>query len=82
MSVRDDGPEFVKCIVQIVHSSALSGVDVQSHAFPLSSRLGFRRAVQSGRSWSGNDAELSSTLINSVLLREVWPLRGHKAVRF
>lgn len=35
MRVRYHGPEFVQGVVEIVHPSALSGVDVEAHRFTL-----------------------------------------------
>jgi len=47
VSVRDDRAKLVQCIVQVVHSPALTRVNIQPHAFPLTSRLRLRGAVQS-----------------------------------
>lgn len=39
VSIRDDGAKLVQCVVQVVHSPALSRVNIQPHALPLTSRL-------------------------------------------
>lgn len=52
VGVRNYRSKFVEGVVQIVHSPAFPGVDVQPHAFPLARGFRFWRAVQPGRTGS------------------------------
>lgn len=48
MSVGNDGAQLVQGVVEVVHPSALAGVDVQAHALALSSGFGFADSAATG----------------------------------
>lgn len=48
MGVRNDRTKFIKCIIQVVHSSTFPRVNIQSNTFSLTGALGFWWTVQSG----------------------------------
>lgn len=53
MRVWDNGTEFIEGVIQVVHPTSFSGIDVKSNAFPLSSGLSFWWTIKPRSARSG-----------------------------